>query len=390
MTLYIPYASLLVAKLVRVTQELYASKSGYISFGGDDHYHRTNTQTDIHEAAVICKLKFKMDDAEFCNLVESIRINYMNWYKKVRGLIHEKYVHTEFCEPFEIWSNMKNYTPAEKMILSKVIVIENEQTLLLVGNHVFLGGYLLSQFLQVILCQKVHKNIFPKNKYYPLLTETMILAYLTRSALRKPHKKIPCYENAALQKRYSVSYNVEDLKNMGVQENVDFISCLIAKYVYIIMQSMNRTILRVCLPVSFEDENSFNTVGAVVIDIKMQSTIGEMARNIKKQIRRNRYDASTTHHIQKILPTHHLSSKVRNMVDITFTLAPQKVLPDNHYEKYLIGCEFTMKNITYPVYIMTFIFKKQIHSSFIINSPEFDTDLMEKNYPEIYRTDLKI
>ena len=190
MTLYIPYASLLVAKLVRVTQELYASKSGYISFGGDDHYHRTNTQTDIHEAAVICKLKFKMDDAEFCNLVESIRINYMNWYKKVRGLIHEKYVHTEFCEPFEIWSNMKNYTPAEKMILSKVIVIENEQTLLLVGNHVFLGGYLLSQFLQVILCQKVHKNIFPKNKYYPLLTETMILAYLTRSALRKPHKKI--------------------------------------------------------------------------------------------------------------------------------------------------------------------------------------------------------
>ena len=35
--------------------------------------------------------------------------------------------------------------------------------------------------------------------------------------------------------------------------------------------------------------------------------------------------------------------------------------------------EFTMDSIHYPVYIMAFIFEGQVHSSFMVNTPAFDT-----------------
>jgi hypothetical protein len=62
------------------------------------------------------------------------------------------------------------------------------------------------------------------------------------------------------------------------------------------------------------------------------------------------------------------------MVDFTLTVVPQKTLPGNLLASEMKTYEFTMDNIEYPVYAMAFIFEGQIHTSYMINTPDLDVD----------------
>jgi len=62
------------------------------------------------------------------------------------------------------------------------------------------------------------------------------------------------------------------------------------------------------------------------------------------------------------------------MVDLTLTVVLQKTLPNNLLTNEMKDYEFTMGNIHYPVYVMAFIFEDHVHSSFMINTPEYDVD----------------
>ena len=53
---------------------------------------------------------------------------------------------------------------------------------------------------------------------------------------------------------------------------------------------------------------------------------------------------------------------------------PQKTLPHNLIGEQMTDYEFTMVKMAYPVYVMAFIFEGKVHSSFMINSPSFDTE----------------
>jgi hypothetical protein len=56
------------------------------------------------------------------------------------------------------------------------------------------------------------------------------------------------------------------------------------------------------------------------------------------------------------------------------TVVPQKTLPHNLLSNEVLDYEFTMDNIEYPVYAMSFMFEEHIHTSLMVNTPAFDIE----------------
>ena len=153
---------------------------------------------------------------------------------------------------------------------------------------------------------------------------------------------------------------------------LNYLYVVIAQHVHMVMQRMNKTRLRVTLPASFADESSFNTVGAMLLDIDAAPDLDAMTRQVRRLIKRSQWQVSATNHIQRIFPTRRLSERARNVVDLTLTIVPQKTLPQNLLTKEMKSYEFTMGYIQYPVYAMAFIFEDHVHTSFMVNTPAFD------------------
>lgn len=192
--------------------------------------------------------------------------------------------------------------------------------------------------------------------------------------MRRYHVTVPLHDDKTHIQRFYLKQDLAPIKAMADELQMHHLYLVIAGHVFTVMQRMNKTRLRVTLPVSFSAEDSFNTVGAIFLDVEAEPDLERMARKIRRLVRRNQWQVSASNHTQRIFPTRKLSERARNMVDLTLTVVPQKTLPNNLLAKEMTDYEFTMGNIHYPVYVMAFIFEDHVHSSFMVNTPEYDVD----------------
>ena len=366
--------ALMGLKLVRTVQELTASRAGYITFGGDDRYQARNVHLDVHDAVMIARVRVEMTEDAFEAVIRRIEQNYLRWHASLSASIPPALYGNGFDTPLEIWNEYRKYELTATPILTKIVVCRKEQVILLVGNHIYLGGYLLSQFVQLVFCQSISKNVFPRNRYVPVATELSILALFGRLAFRRRHIKSLLYDDQAHIQRFYLKQDLASIREKAAELQMHHLHLVIAMHVFMVMKRLNKTRLRVTLPVSFSANDSFNTVGAIFLDVDAEPDVEAMARKIRRLVRRNQWQVSASNHIQRIFPTRKLSARARNMVDLTLTVVPQKTLPNNLLANEMKDYEFTMDNIHYPVYVMAFIFEDHVHSSFMINTPEYDVD----------------
>ena len=366
--------ALMGLKLARTVQERRAARAGYITFGGDDRYQAKNVHLNVHDAVMIARVRVEMTEDAFAAVVRRIEQNYLRWYESLRASIAPALSGNGFDTPLEIRNEAGNYALTDTPLLAKIIVCRKDQVILLVGNHVYLGGYLLSQFVQLVFCRNTAKNVFPRNRYVPVATELSILALFGRLALRRRHLKSLLRDDKAHIQRFYLKQDLAPIREKAAELQMHHLYLVIAMHVFTVMQRMHKTRLRVTLPVSFSAEDSFNTVGAMFLDVDAEPDVESMARKIRRLVRRNQWQVSASNHAQRIFPTRKLSERARNMVDLTLTVVPQKTLPDNLLASEMKDYEFTMDNIHYPVYVMAFIFEDHVHSSFMINTPAFDVD----------------
>jgi hypothetical protein len=364
--------ALMGLKLVRFLRERRAASAGFITFGGDDRYQARNVQRDVHDAVMVARVQLDMTEDAFEAVVARIQQHYVGWFEQLQAAIEHRPGGAAFAAPLEIHPTRQPFALAEAPLLSKIVVYRQEQVILLVGNHVYLGGYLLSQFVQLVFCGSVSRNVFPRNPYLPVATELMMLAFLGRHLLMRARHRPPLFPDRSHIQRF---YLRRDLAGIQAEANalkLNYLYVVIALHVQMVMQRMNRNWLRVTLPASFADEATFNTVGAIILDIEATPDLAGMARQVRKLVKRSQWQVSATNHIQRIFPTRKLSQRARNVVDLTLTVVPQKTLPDNLLTKEMKSYEFTMGNIQYPVYAMAFIFEDHVHTSFMVNTPAFD------------------
>jgi len=368
-----PIWLLMLLKLVRTAQEFRSQRAGYITFGGDDQYQAKNVENYIHDAVMIARVRFEMPDEDFEAVIDRVQKNYLGWYEDLLSRIRHKPKGKAFENPLEIWDEYREYTLSDSPLLSQIVICRKEKIAILVGNHVYLGGQLLSQFVQLIFCASVSKKVFPRNTYLPVLSELMMLAVLTQMMVRPRSQRIPLFADKSEIQRFYVQRDLAEIEAIGNSLKMNRLYVVIAMHIQMVMTHLGKDRLRVTLPVSFSGDNSFNTVGAMFLDIKAAPDLQTLTRNVRKQIKRYQWQVSATNHMQRVLPLRQLSEKARNTVDLTLTVVPQKTLPNNILAEEMKTYEFTMDSIHYPVYIMAFIFAGQVHSSFMVNTPTFDS-----------------
>lgn|GEM_PF-2419307 len=366
--------ALMGLKLARALQESRAARAGYITFGGDDRYQARNVHRDVHDAVMVARVRLEMSEDAFEAVIGRVSQNYLRWFARLDAAIEHKPAGQAFDAPMEIRDEYRPFELTDTPLLSKIIVYRKQQIILLVGNHVYLGGYLLSQFVQLVFCSTVSRDVFPRNRYLPIASELMMLAFLGRHLLRRSHDRSQLYDNKAQIQRFYVRQDLATIQAQADAMRLHYLYVVIAMHVQIVMQRMHKTRLRVTLPASFADDASFNTVGAILLDIDAEPDVDAMARKIRRLVKRGQWQVSATNHIQRIFPTRKLSERARNLVDLTLTVVPQKTLPQNLLAKEMKDYEFTMGNIQYPVYAMAFIFEDHVHTSFMVNTPAFDVD----------------
>ena len=364
--------ALMTLKLARAVRESRAASAGYITFGGDDRYQARNVRRDVHDSVMMARVQLEMGEDEFEEVIARIQQNYLQWFERINAAIEHKPGGLAFEAPLEIQDAWRPFTLADTPLLCRIVVYREEQVILLVGNHVYLGGYLLSQFVQLVFCSAVSRDVFPRNPYLPVATELMMLAFLGRHLLRSSRHRSPLYEDKAQISRFYLRRDLATIQAKAQALELNYLYVVIAQHVHMVMQRMNKTRLRVTLPASFADESSFNTVGAMLLDIDAAPDLDAMTRQVRRLIKRSQWQVSATNHIQRIFPTRRLSERARNVVDLTLTIVPQKTLPQNLLAKEMKSYEFTMGNIQYPVYAMAFIFEDHVHTSFMVNTPAFD------------------
>lgn len=364
--------ALMALKLARAVRERRAARAGFITFGGDDRYQARNVRRDVHDSVMIARVQLEMGAQEFEQVIARIEQNYLRWFERINAAIEHKPGGQDFAAPLEIHPTRQPFVLAEAPLLSRIVVYRQEQLILLVGNHVYLGGYLLSQFVQLVFCRTVSRDVFPRNPYLPIVTELMMLAFLGRHLLRSSRHRPPLYADRAQIRRFYLRRDLATIHATAQALGMNYLYVVIALHVQMVMQRMNKSRLRVTLPASFADESSFNTVGAILLDIDATPDLDAMARQVRRLIKRNQWQVSATNHIQRIFPTRRLSQRARNVVDLTLTVVPQKTLPHNLLTREMKSYEFTMGNIQYPVYAMAFIFEDHVHTSFMVNTPAFD------------------
>jgi len=364
--------ALMTLKLARVLRERRAARAGFITFGGDDRYQARNMHRDVHDAVMVARVQLEMSDEGFEQVVQRIRQNYIGWFERIDASIEHKPGGRAFDAPLEIHDSWRPFALADAPLLSRIIIYRQEQLILLVGNHVYLGGYLLSQFVQLVFCKTVSRDVFPRNPYLPVATELMMLAFLGRHLLLRARHRPPLYPDRSQIERFYLRQDLAPLRARADALRLNDLYVVIALHVQMVMQRMGKQRLRVTLPASFADEATFNTVGAILLDIDAAPDLDAMTRQVRRLIKRNQWQVSATNHIQRIFPTRKLSQRARNIVDLTLTIVPQKTLPHNLLSQEMKTYEFTMGNIQYPVYAMAFIFEDHVHTSFMVNTPAFD------------------
>ncbi len=366
--------ALMGLKLARTVQERRAARAGYITFGGDDRYQAKNIHLNVHDAVMMARVKVEMTAAAFEAVIERIEQNYLRWYAALSASIPPELGRQGFDTPLEIRDVGATYALTDTPILAKIVVCRQGQVIILVGNHVYLGGYLLSQFVQQVFCRGIAKDVFPRNRYIPVVAELSMLALFGRLAVRRRHIKSRLLDDKAQIRRFYLKQDLAPIKAKADELQISHLYLVIAMHVFMVMQRMNKPWLRVTLPVSFSADDSFNTVGAIFLDVDAEPTVEAMARKIRKLVRRNQWQVSASNHIQRVFPTRKLSETARNLVDLTLTVVPQKTLPNNLLAEEMKDYEFTMDSIHYPVYVMAFIFEDHVHSSFMVNTPDYDVD----------------
>jgi hypothetical protein len=382
-----PVLALMLLKLLRTLQELRSRRAGFITFGGDDRYQARNLTRDVHDAVMIARIRLQMPREAFQQIVERVERNYPRWFEQLRDSIRHR--PASFESALEIRDRYTDYQLSGTPILARILFFPGEQIIVLVGNHVYLGGYLLSQFVQLVFCAQISKQVFPRNRYFPVLSELMILALFARLLLRPKRIGPPLHADKSLIQRFYLKQDLAKLREKAASLGMQPMYLVIAQHIHLVMRRMNRETLRVTLPVSFEDEHSFNTVGAVFLDVDREPDLGAMAHKVHRAVVRARWQVSASNQVQRIFPTRKLSERARNMVDLTLTVVPQKTLPGNLLAGEMKDYEFTMDSIQYPVYAMAFIFEEQVHTSFMINTPQFDVEgLLAED--EAVRSDLSV
>jgi len=368
-----PIWLLILLKVVRTAQEWRSRRAGYITFGGDDQYQAKNVDNYVHDAVMIARVQFQMSDEAFDAVIDRVQHNYLQWFDNLVARIQHKPKGGTFAEPLEIWDEYREYALSDGPLLSQIVLCKKEKIVLLVGNHVYLGGQLLSQFVQLVFCDSVRRDVFPKNAYIPVLSEVMMWAVLAQTTLRATPEPIPLFDDKSQIQRFYLKRDLAEIDAISDTLKMSRLYVIIAEHVFMVMKHMGKERIRVTLPISFSGDHSFNTVGAMFLDITATPDVPTLTRQIRAKIKRYQWQVSATNHMQRVLPLRQLSEKARSTVDLTLTVVPQKTLPDNILADEMATYEFTMDSIHYPVYIMAFIFEGQVHSSFMVNTPAFDT-----------------
>lgn len=357
-------------KLVRTGQELRASRQGFITLGGDDRYQARNIAHNLHDACMVARIQLDMSLDDFDALIERVREQYLPWYAALEAAIQHK--PDAFMEPLDVAEHYAPLPLGQTRMLTKIQFFRQDRVVVLFGDHTYLGGFQLSQFVQLVFCETVTTGIFPRNRYLPGLSELMMLG-LFAEALARPSRTPPalCDRPEDVQRLYW-KLDRAPLQALADELEMSLLYVVIALHIDRVMRRMGRERLRVTLPVSFESHSSFNTVGAVFLEVERQPDLPSMARVVREALRRKRWQVSASNHVQRILPTRTLSQYARDTVDFTLTVVPQKTLPHNLLKEELVDYEFTMDNIEYPVYAMCLIFEGSLYSSMMVNTPDFD------------------
>lgn len=357
-------------KLVRAGQEAQARRRGFITLGGDDRYQARNLAHNLHDACMVARIQLDMSLDDFDALIERVRAQYLPWYAALEGAIEHK--PDAFMDPLDVAEHCAPLELGQTRMLTKIQFFRQDRVVVLFGDHTYLGGFQLSQFVQLVFCETVTTGIFPRNRYLPLASELMMLG-LFAEALRRPERTPPalCDRPEDVRRLY-MKLDRAPLEALADELRMNLLYVVIALHIDMVMRRMDRQQLRVTLPVSFESHSSFNTVGAVFLDVERQPDLPHLARLVRDAVRRKRWQVSASNHVQRVLPTRTLSQYARNTVDFTLTVVPQKTLPHNLLKDELVDYEFTMDNIEYPVYAMCLIFEGSLYSSMMVNTPDFD------------------
>jgi len=369
--LWIPL--LLGAKAVRKAQELRARSRGHITFGGDDAYQARDVASDVHTAVMIARVRLSMPPEAFEEVVARVEASFRPWFDDLAASI-QRPDDVVFQEPLLIADRVEQPELGEQPLLARIIISRDDQTILLMGNHIYLGGYLLSQFVQIVFCAGISRDVFERNPYLPLVTEAMMVGFLGWYSLLKPHPATPLFARKEQVRRFYWKQPLAPIDALSDELRLNTLYIVIARHVHAVMTHLGKDRLRVTLPVSFKSDTSFNTVGGMLLDIDAAPDEATLARNVREQVRRWRWQVPTTNHIQRTFPTRTWSEKARNMVDLTLTVVPQKTLPENLLLDAVDTYEFTMDSIHYPVYIMAFLFEDSVHTSVMVNAPSFDCE----------------
>lgn len=361
------------AKALRTAQELRARAGGYITFGGDDAYQARDLHLDQHTAVMIARIRLSMTPEAFEEVVARVERNFQEWFDALDASIRRP-EHVVFQTPLVIADRVEEPVLGDQPLLARVLVSREDQTIVLMGNHIYLGGYLLSQFVQTVFCATVSRDVFEPNRYLPLVTELMIVGFLGWLVMLKPHPETPLFQRKEQIRRFYWKQPLAPIQEQSDRLRMSTLYVVIARHVHAVMTHLGKERLRISLPVSFKSDSSFNTVGGMLLDVDAAPDVETLARNLKGLVKQWRWQVPTTNHIQRIFPTRTMSETARSLVDLTLTVVPEKTLPKNLLLDVVQSYEFTMDSIHYPVYIMAFLFEDTVHTSVMVNSPAFDCD----------------
>ncbi|MCB9635370.1 MAG: hypothetical protein H6721_24895 [Sandaracinus sp.] len=321
---------------------------------------------------MVARIQMNVSLEEFDAITERVKDAYLPWYRDLERRIEHR--PAAFEAPMEVVERFDRVELKDTRILTKILFSRQDRVIVLLADHTYLGGFLLSQFVQLVFCEKVTKGIFPRNPYYPVVSELMILAFLARAAVLPGPAATELFPSPAQTRRIYWKQSRAELEALANGMKMNVLYVLIANQIHTVMNELRRDRLRVTLPVSFEADNSFNTVGAIFLNVKATKDLESMAKYVRREVKRGQWQVSASNHVQRVLPTRHLSERARRTADFTLTVVPQKTLPHNLLKEEVQDYEFTMDNIEYPVYAMSFMFEDHIHTSMMINTPSFDVE----------------
>ncbi|CAM4441328.1 MAG: hypothetical protein LEGION0403_FIIPPAGN_00100 [Legionella sp.] len=143
-----------------------------------------------------------------------------------------------------------------------------------------------------------------------------MIYYFSKMLCKSPKKVSKTFQNDSLIKRFHMKRGLAKFYQ-GHDSEGDLIYFLIANHGLLVMKYLKKKHLTICLPISFENSLMFNTAGAIVIDITYNEDFNAFINDIKKEVRKQKYQALASNHVQRIVSTKTLSQYARGLVDLT-------------------------------------------------------------------------